>query len=98
MISPVKKDKKKGKLLEVRWITISYKTLALVVIPFLILVIGGTIYLYITGESILDEAKNAMKTARIELDNADEAGAKVHAEDKFQLATDLLEDAQKKIR
>jgi hypothetical protein len=95
MISKERKDRK-GKLLEVKWITISYKTIAFIFIPFLILVIGGIIYLYVSGESILDEAKTALKTAELAINNANQAGAKKFTKDKIKIAEDLLKDALSK--
>ena len=96
MISPIKKDRKRGKKFEVRWITISYRTIALFILPFLLLVIGGILYLYFSGGNIIDEANNAIKTAKIAIENANQAGAKEFTGDKIKIAEDLLDDAYKK--
>jgi hypothetical protein len=93
MNSPKLRDRKKAKFFSVRWITISYKTIALVLIPFLILLIGGLIYLYMSKGSILEEAEIALKTARISIDNANQAGAAEFAKDKIIIAEDLMKDS-----
>ena len=96
MSTPVRRERKKSKILEVRWIPISYKSIALIFVPFLLLVVGGIVYLYLSGGNILEEAKNALKTAKIAIANANEAGAMKFTKDKIKIAVDLLADAQKK--
>jgi len=93
MISPVRKERRKSRLLEVKWITISYRTLAFILIPFLLLIVAGIVYLYLSGESMIDEARTALRTAKISIDNALQAGAKQFTKDKIKIAEDLYGDA-----
>ncbi|MBU1627995.1 DUF4398 domain-containing protein [bacterium] len=97
MTSLIPKARKKEKLLEVRWIPISSKTVALIFIPFLILVVGGLVYLYLSSGNIVVEAQTALNTAKIAIDNAIKAGGKQFAKDKIKIAEDLYESAVEKL-